>query len=155
MKVLKFLLLLFSFSYSFGQNSLHIKDLNAGPGEVTKIIISLENQNDVSGLQFTLKLPKELIVKEKEALFIQRNTNHVIYPKNKGNGKFFYPPIVCFGDVLWDILPISSVPGGAPMNVTYHLNKLKKNPALIPRAGEDERGMRWKDIFKAHNVGTT
>ena len=35
--------------------------------------------------------------------------------------------VVCFGEVLWDILPTGAVPGGAPMNVAYHLQKLNKN----------------------------
>ena len=68
---------------------------------------------------------------------------------------FYYHPIVCFGEVLWVKLPSDSVPGGAPMNVTYHLNKLKKNPALINRLGKDKRGKGLKDIFTAHNVCTT
>jgi len=25
--------------------------------------------------------------------------------------------VVCFGEILWDILPTGAVPGGAPMNV--------------------------------------
>ena len=53
---------------------------------------------------------------------------------------FYYHPIVCFEVVLWDKLPSDSVPGGATMNVTYYLNKRKKNPALINRLGEDKRG---------------
>jgi fructokinase len=38
--------------------------------------------------------------------------------------------VVCFGEVLWDIFPSGAVPGGAPMNVAYHLHKQNKNPAL-------------------------
>ncbi|MGZ8538962.1 MAG: hypothetical protein ACXWV9_11900 [Flavisolibacter sp.] len=37
-------------------------------------------------------------------------------------------PVVCFGEVLWDILPSGAVPGGAPMNVTYHLHKQNNLP---------------------------
>ena len=48
--------------------------------------------------------------------------------------------VVCFGEVLWDILPSGPVPGGAPMNVTYHLHKQQKNPALITRIGLDDKG---------------
>jgi fructokinase len=54
-----------------------------------------------------------------------QNTNHHI--------------VICFGEVLWDILPSGAVPGGAPMNVAYHLHKLQKNPALITRIGDDEK----------------
>jgi fructokinase len=37
------------------------------------------------------------------------------------------PDVVCYGEILWDILPDKSLPGGAPMNVAYHLKK-KLNP---------------------------
>ncbi|RPD44187.1 carbohydrate kinase family protein [Paracnuella aquatica] len=50
------------------------------------------------------------------------------------------PAVVCFGEILWDVLPHTSLPGGAPMNVAYHLKKLGVAPALISRIGADERG---------------
>jgi len=31
--------------------------------------------------------------------------------------------VVCFGEVLWDILPTGATPGGAPMYVAWHLKK--------------------------------
>ncbi|MBP1637937.1 MAG: PfkB domain protein, partial [Bacteroidetes bacterium] len=31
--------------------------------------------------------------------------------------------VVCYGEVLWDIFPTKTKPGGAPMNVAYHLRK--------------------------------
>jgi fructokinase len=63
-------------------------------------------------------------------------------------------PIVCFGEVLWDILPAGAVPGGAPMNVAYHLHKQNKNPALITRIGKDEKGKELHHIFTGHGVCT-
>ena len=48
--------------------------------------------------------------------------------------------IVCFGEVLWDILPTGPMPGGAPMNVAYHLQQLGCRPALISRTGNDQLG---------------
>lgn len=60
--------------------------------------------------------------------------------------------VICFGEVLWDILPSASVPGGAPMNVTYHLHKLQKNPALITRIGDDEKGKELTEIFSSKGV---
>lgn len=48
--------------------------------------------------------------------------------------------VVCFGEVLWDILPSGPLPGGAPMNVAYHLQKLNMNPALITKIGYDKYG---------------
>src|SRR6185503_289178 len=62
--------------------------------------------------------------------------------------------VVCFGEVLWDILPSGAVPGGAPMNVAYHLHKLDKNPALITKIGLDEKGKELIDIFSKHGVCT-
>jgi fructokinase len=62
--------------------------------------------------------------------------------------------VICFGEVLWDILPSAAVPGGAPMNVTYHLHKLQKNPALITRIGDDERGKELTKIFSSSGVCT-
>jgi fructokinase len=62
--------------------------------------------------------------------------------------------VICFGEVLWDILPSGAVPGGAPMNVTYHLHKQGKDPALITRVGDDEKGKELKAIFASHGVCT-
>lgn len=52
--------------------------------------------------------------------------------------------VVCYGEVLWDILPSGPLRGGAPMNVAYHLQKLKQNPALITKIGDDQYG---KDLI--------
>ena len=62
--------------------------------------------------------------------------------------------VVCFGEILWDILPTGAVPGGAPMNVAYHLHKLGINPTLITRVGLDERGKQLLDLLNSRNVNT-
>ena len=62
--------------------------------------------------------------------------------------------VVCFGEVLWDILPSGPVPGGAPMNVAYHLHKQQKNPALITRIGLDDQGKELLNIFSNYGVCT-
>lgn len=62
--------------------------------------------------------------------------------------------VICFGEVLWDLLPSGAVPGGAPMNVAYHLHKLDKEPALITRVGKDEKGEELKKIFSERGVCT-
>lgn len=62
--------------------------------------------------------------------------------------------VVCFGEILWDILPSGTVPGGAPMNVTYHLHKQAKNPALITKVGIDEAGKKLINIFSEQGVCT-
>ena len=62
--------------------------------------------------------------------------------------------VVCFGEVLWDILPSGAVPGGAPMNVAYHLHKQQKNPALITSIGIDEKGEHLVKIFSDYGICT-
>jgi len=63
-------------------------------------------------------------------------------------------PVVCFGEVLWDILPGGRVPGGAPVNVAYHLKKLGKNPCLITRVGDDKDGRDLMEVFSSLEVCT-
>lgn len=48
--------------------------------------------------------------------------------------------VVCFGEVLWDVLPTGRIPGGAPMNVAYHLHKLGINSQIISSIGDDVAG---------------
>ncbi len=62
--------------------------------------------------------------------------------------------IVCFGEILWDILPSGAVPGGAPMNVAYHLHKLGLDPGIITRVGIDERGKKLIDLLNDNGVDT-
>ncbi len=62
--------------------------------------------------------------------------------------------VVCFGEVLWDIFPSGAVPGGAPMNVAYHLHKQNKNPALITKIGTDDEGEELIRIFSAKGICT-
>jgi fructokinase len=64
-------------------------------------------------------------------------------------------PVVCFGEVLWDILPSGAVPGGAPMNVAYHLRKLGKNPALITKVGNDKYGKDLTNILTESKIATS
>jgi fructokinase len=61
-------------------------------------------------------------------------------------------PVVCFGEILWDILPTGTVPGGAPMNVAYHLKKLGIEPALITRVGADDWGKNLVKLMKQNNI---
>ena len=48
--------------------------------------------------------------------------------------------VVCFGEVLWDMLPTGKQPGGAPMNVAYHLNRMGIDSTIISRIGDDATG---------------
>jgi len=62
--------------------------------------------------------------------------------------------VVCFGEVLWDILPTGALPGGAPMNVAYHLKKLGTNPALITKIGLDHYGEKLVNMLSESGVTT-
>jgi len=62
--------------------------------------------------------------------------------------------VVTFGEVLWDILPSGTVPGGAPMNVAFHLRQLGQNSTIITRIGNDEMGLSLKKYFSDLGVDT-
>ena len=50
------------------------------------------------------------------------------------------PTITCFGETLWDVLPTSKQPGGAPLNVAASLRNFGLQSQLISRVGADELG---------------
>jgi len=62
--------------------------------------------------------------------------------------------IVCFGEILWDLLPTGAVPGGAPMNVAYHIRKLGLNPDIVTRVGVDDAGKNLIDLLSKSGVST-
>jgi fructokinase len=62
--------------------------------------------------------------------------------------------IISYGEILWDLLPSGALPGGAPMNVAYHLQKLGQSPAFISRIGLDERGKDLLTFLQTKNVNT-
>jgi|1048.fasta_scaffold00491_14 fructokinase len=48
--------------------------------------------------------------------------------------------IICFGEMLWDLLPSGKVEGGAPMNVACHAARLGHPTRMISRVGDDDLG---------------
>jgi fructokinase len=62
--------------------------------------------------------------------------------------------IVCFGEMLWDILPTGKLAGGAPMNVAIHLKYQGFDPLIISRVGTDDFGLELIDFLKEKNVLT-
>lgn len=50
------------------------------------------------------------------------------------------PTVVCFGEMLWDLLPDGIFPGGAPFNVAYHLHRHGLNVHLASSVGRDLLG---------------
>lgn len=62
--------------------------------------------------------------------------------------------IICFGEVLWDMLPTGKLAGGAPMNVAYHLNALGVSAKVISRVGNDDLGAELLDFLKEKGIPT-
>ena len=60
--------------------------------------------------------------------------------------------IYCYGEVLWDMLPNESLPGGAPMNVCMNLNKLGSNATIISAVGVDKEGQDLIHYLKEYNI---
>jgi fructokinase len=58
--------------------------------------------------------------------------------------------VLCFGEVLWDMLPTGAKAGGAPMNVALHLHKIGAEVGLVAKVGDDKLGndlIRFIDTF--------
>ncbi|MEZ4919135.1 MAG: carbohydrate kinase [Saprospiraceae bacterium] len=62
--------------------------------------------------------------------------------------------VVCFGEVLWDVLPSGKLAGGAPMNVAYHLNGFGLNSRMISRVGADALGAELRQFLEGKGVAT-
>ncbi len=60
--------------------------------------------------------------------------------------------VVCYGEVLWDILPTQTKPGGAPMNVAYHLRKFGIDSRMISRVGADELGNQLTQLLDGWSI---
>ncbi|WP_018630708.1 carbohydrate kinase family protein [Niabella aurantiaca] len=62
---------------------------------------------------------------------------------------------ICFGEILWDVLPGGAQPGGAPMNVAYHLNQLGMPAGVLSKKGKDADGDRLIRFLQEHRVKTS
>jgi fructokinase len=62
--------------------------------------------------------------------------------------------IICFGEMLWDMLPTGKQAGGAPMNVAVHLKNLGLNPTIISRVGNDELGEELLQFITNQGLST-
>ncbi|NQU54168.1 MAG: carbohydrate kinase [Bacteroidetes bacterium] len=65
-----------------------------------------------------------------------------------------YNNILCFGEVLWDMLPTGAKPGGAPLNVAIHLKKQGQNPKVISKIGDDNDGENLLNFLSESGVNT-
>jgi fructokinase len=67
-------------------------------------------------------------------------------------------PIVCFGEILWDILPHGRFLGGAPLNVASHLHQWGHPVYMLSAVGQDTNGTQaLQQLHKAglHQGGIT
>jgi fructokinase len=63
-----------------------------------------------------------------------------------------YVPALCYGEILWDVLPDGPQPGGAPLNVAYHLNKMGLSTSIISKIGNDSNGGRLVNLMDAWGI---
>jgi fructokinase len=61
---------------------------------------------------------------------------------------------ICFGEMLWDMLPTGKMPGGAPMNVAIHLKNFGNSASIISRVGTDDLGTELIDFVKENGLET-
>lgn len=61
-------------------------------------------------------------------------------------------PAICYGEVLWDVLPEGPQPGGAPLNVAYHLNKLGVATSIISKIGDDDKGQKLEKLIDGWGI---
>ncbi len=50
------------------------------------------------------------------------------------------PPVLCFGEILWDFLPGGLFLGGASLNAAYHLHRNGANTRVVSAVGRDVLG---------------
>ncbi|WP_264509780.1 carbohydrate kinase family protein [Flavobacterium sp. N1719] len=62
--------------------------------------------------------------------------------------------VVCFGEILWDVLPTGAIAGGAPMNVAIRLQSLGVSSQIISRKGNDSLGEELIAILAKKGVST-
>lgn len=62
--------------------------------------------------------------------------------------------IVCYGEILWDMLPTGKVAGGAPMNVVFHANNFGMNAQMISAVGKDALGQELLKFLTQKGIAT-
>lgn len=61
-------------------------------------------------------------------------------------------PVLCFGEILWDLLPHGAFPGGAPFNVASHLQRLGIPAVPVSAVGRDAWGERMLAVMAERGV---
>jgi len=62
--------------------------------------------------------------------------------------------VVGLGEVLWDMLPEGPQPGGAPLNVAYHLNRRGVKTNIFSKVGNDAQGHQLIALIQSWGLGT-
>lgn len=62
--------------------------------------------------------------------------------------------VICFGEILFDLLESGPRPGGAPMNVCFHLNQLGLKSTLVSRLADDSWGDQLLAFLEGHQIPT-
>ncbi len=60
--------------------------------------------------------------------------------------------VVCFGEVLWDMLPSGKKLGGAPFNVALRIQSFGNKAAVISAIGNDAQGKEIVDKIKSYSA---
>lgn len=60
--------------------------------------------------------------------------------------------ILCFGEVLWDTFEDGKVPGGATMNVAFHLKQQGAEAVFATRIGDDSAGNKLVKFLKNNGL---
>ena len=68
--------------------------------------------------------------------------------------KFNNRKVLCIGEVLWDNLPGGTMPGGALLNVAYHLHNKNIPVTLVSKVGTDSRGIELLTYMKKAGLNT-
>ncbi len=58
--------------------------------------------------------------------------------------------IICFGEVLWDVLPAGRKLGGAPLNVSLRAQSFGNKAAMISSIGRDKNGEELGEEIVSH-----
>ncbi|HNU69412.1 MAG TPA: PfkB family carbohydrate kinase [Myxococcota bacterium] len=65
-------------------------------------------------------------------------------------------PVICWGELLWDVIKDAErdveVPGGSPLNVAFHLNRLGHTAYPVSAVGDDRRGRALLDFMDGHGI---
>jgi fructokinase len=64
-------------------------------------------------------------------------------------------PAICYGEIPWNVLPDGPQPGGAPLNVAYHLNKLGVGAGIVSRVGNDDNGDKLEHLLDDWGINKT